>query len=148
MMIDDWSTIRSAIIMASLRRGGTRLLAMATVLVVDDDAEVRAAVCAMLSAAGYAVETAGGGLAALEIIKGKRIDLLLTDVVMRGLNGFNLARDAVLCRPAIKVLYYSGFTDFTIGRDVGQTFGKLLHKPLRAADLQREVAQALTARGR
>jgi len=47
---------------------------MASLLVVDDDADVLDAVCIMLRTAGYAVEKAGGGLAALEIIERKRID--------------------------------------------------------------------------
>jgi CheY-like chemotaxis protein len=122
-----------------------RPLIMASLLVVDDDTEVLDAVCIMLSTAGYTVERAGSGLAALEIVERKRIDLLLTDVVMRGLNGFNLARMAVLRRPAIKVLYYSGFSEFTTGQDEGQRFGKLLHKPLLPNDLRREVAVALAA---
>jgi CheY-like chemotaxis protein len=117
---------------------------LASLLVVDDDTEVLEALCAVLRASGHDVEQAGSGVAALDILERKRIDLLLTDVVMRGLNGFNLARIAVLRRPALKVLYYSGFTEFTIGRE-GQKLGKLLHKPLRADDLRREVAQALAA---
>ena len=114
---------------------------MASLLVVDDDAEVLDALCAVLRGAGYEIEPASGGVAALDVLERKRIDLLLTDVVMRGLNGFNLARIAVQRRPALKVLYYSGFTEFTIGRE-GQKLGKLLHKPLRADDLRREVASA------
>jgi CheY-like chemotaxis protein len=125
--------------------GHWRIVIMASVLVVDDNADVLSAVCSMLHAAGYTVEKASDGTAALEIIERKAIDLLLTDVVMRGLNGFNLARMAVRRRPGIKVLYYSGFTEFTIGPDEGAKFGKLLRKPLHPEDLHREVAQALAA---
>jgi CheY-like chemotaxis protein len=116
---------------------------MACLLVVDDDADVLEPVCAVLRGAGHKVEQASSGLAALEVLERARIDLLLTDVVMRGLNGFNLARMAVLRQAGLKVLYYSGYSEFTIGADNGVKFGKLLHKPLLPDDLRREVARAL-----
>lgn len=118
---------------------------MATLLVVDDDPDVLDAVCAALASTGHTVDRASGGLPALEILEGKRIDLLLTDVVMPGLHGFNLARMAVLRRPEIKVLYFTGYTEFTTGQDEGPKFGKLLHKPLRPDDIRREVDEALAA---
>jgi CheY-like chemotaxis protein len=121
---------------------------MASLLIVDDDPDVLDSMCAVLSSTRHQVERASNGLAALSVIERARIDLLLTDVVMRGMNGFNLARQAVLRRPAIKVLYYSGFSEFTIGQEDGQMFGKLLHKPLRASDLMREIDEALVARPR
>ena len=119
---------------------------MATMLVVDDDPDVLNSMCAVLSSTRHEVERASNGLAALSVIERVRIDLLLTDVVMRGMNGFNLARQAVLRRPAIKILYYSGFSEFTLGHVAGQMLGKLLQKPIRASDLVREVDEALTAR--
>ena len=118
---------------------------MASLLVVDDDADVLEPICAVLRGAGHNVEQASSVLAALEILERSRIDLLLTDVVMRGLNGFNLARMAVLRQAALKVLYYSGYSEFTIGADDGVKFGKLLHKPLLPDDLRHEVARALVA---
>jgi len=118
---------------------------MASLLVVDDDADVLDVLCTVLRSGGHDVEGAASGLAALTLIERQPIDLLLTDVVMRGLNGFNLARMAVLRRPSIKVLYYSGFSEFTIGQDDGPKFGKLLHKPLHPDELRRQVAQALAA---
>ena len=121
---------------------------MASVLVVDDDVDVLDAVCASLAAIGYAVECVSTGLAALDILddRSKQIDLLLTDVVMPGLHGFNLSRMARLRRPDLRVLYMSGFTDFQrILEDAGPRLGKLLRKPFRPADLWREVEAALAA---
>lgn len=118
---------------------------MAAVLVVDDDPDVLDVVCAVLSSLGHNVDRALGGLPALDILEGKHIDLLLTDVVMPGLHGFNLARMAVLRRPDIKVLYLTGYTEYTTERDEGQRFGKLLYKPLRPDELKREVDAALAA---
>ena len=77
---------------------------MATVLIVDDDPDVLDAVCAVLRGAGHSVAAASGALAALGILDRVGIDLLLTDVVMRGMSGFNLARRAVQRWPALKVL--------------------------------------------
>jgi two-component SAPR family response regulator len=105
------------------------------------------AVGAVLRGAGHKVETASGGLAALGVLERIRVDLLLTDVVMRGMNGFSLARRAVQRWPALKVLYYSGFTEFTIGRH-DTLSGKFLQKPLESDELRREVTWALTDRPR
>jgi DNA-binding NtrC family response regulator len=121
---------------------------MAFVLVVDDDADVLDSVCASLGALGYTVECVSSGLAALDVLddRSKEIDLLLTDVVMPGLHGFNLSRMARLRRPDLRVLYMSGYTDFErILEDTGPRFGKLLQKPFRPADLGREIETALAA---
>lgn len=120
---------------------------MASVLVVDDNTEVLDVVCAVLTSAGHAVERADGGFSALDILdQGKPLDLLLTDVVMPGLHGFNLARMAVLRRPEIKVLYYTGYSDSSIiAQDEGKRYGKMLHKPLRPDALKREVDEALAS---
>jgi DNA-binding NtrC family response regulator len=119
---------------------------MASLLLVDDDPDVLAALATALRSGGHDVDVASGGLAALGIVERSRIDLLLTDVVMRGMNGFKLARQAVQIRPTMKVLYYTGFTEFLVERDDNPMFGKLLSKPLRVDALLDEVDAALTPR--
>jgi DNA-binding NtrC family response regulator len=120
---------------------------VASVLVVDDDLFVLDACCAALTQAWHAVQRASSGLAALDIIAGKEpLDLLLTDVVMPGLHGFNLARMARLKRPGLRVLYMTAFADLdTVLQDEGPRMGKLLRKPLRPDDLRREVDEALAS---
>jgi DNA-binding NtrC family response regulator len=121
---------------------------MAFVLVVDDDADVLDSLCASLTALGYMVEAVSSGLAALDVLddRSKEIDLLLTDVVMPGLHGFNLSRMARLRRPDLRVLYMSGFADLErILQDAGPRLGKPLQKPFRPADLRREIETALAA---
>ena len=93
---------------------------MAALLLVDDDADVLDALASALASMGHTVARASGGLAALEIIdRQEPVDLLLTDVVMPGLHGFNLARMAILRRPDIRILYmsvevkYEGLTQLT-----------------------------------
>lgn len=123
---------------------------MASLLVVDDDADVLELICMALAAGGHTVKGVSGGLAALEILEdgSSHIDLLVTDVVMPGLHGFNLARMARLRHPDLKVLYMSGAADLAASkRDEGPKFGKMLQKPIRPGDLCREVAEALAGRG-
>ena len=119
---------------------------MASLLVVDDDTEVLGAMCAILTAAGHDVLPAEGGLRALDILDADKhaLDLILTDIVMPGLHGFNLSRMARLRRPAIRVLYISGCTETTIN-DMGPKLGKMLQKPIRPDDLRRAVTEALAA---
>jgi two-component system, cell cycle sensor histidine kinase and response regulator CckA len=119
---------------------------MASVLIVDDDPDVLDALFAVIASAGHVIERAGSGLAALDVIEGKRIDLLLTDVLMPGLHGFNLARMGRLRMPELRVLYISGFMELeTIVQDEGPRLGKLLSKPIAPAELRREIAEALAA---
>jgi CheY-like chemotaxis protein len=121
---------------------------MATVLVVDDDADALEALVAILKSGGHRTVKAESGTAALDILDSDAdVDLMLTDIVMPGLNGFNLARMARLRRRDIKILYMTGFHEQSAAvRDTGERLGKLLSKPLRAADLRKEVDAALHLR--
>jgi CheY-like chemotaxis protein len=121
---------------------------MATVLVVDDDADQLDVLVAIVKSGGHQTVKAGSGTAALDILDGETaIDLMLTDIVMPGLNGFNLARMARMRRRDIKILYMTGFHEQSAAmRDTGERLGKLLLKPLRAADLRKEINAALHLR--
>ncbi len=82
-----------------------------TVLVVEDDADVRSYVVETLSALNYSVREAADAEAALRILDDSApVDLLLTDVVMPGMNGRALAEAARLRRPGLKVLYMTGYS--------------------------------------
>ncbi len=120
------------------------------ILVVEDDALVRAYACQELRSLGYQVLEADSGPAALAIIERRDdIDLLFTDVVMPGgMSGRDLADRVRSLRPRMQVHYTSGYTENAIvhhGRlDPGV---KLLAKPYRRADLARAVRESLDARG-
>ena len=117
---------------------------MASLLVVDDDADVLEATCAVLKAAGHSVSGVPDALAALEIIESKApIDLLMTDVVMPGLHGFGLARMALIRRPDLKILYVSGHSELKEADDAAQ-LGRMLCKPVKPDGLRREVDEALS----
>jgi DNA-binding NtrC family response regulator len=118
---------------------------MATVLVVDDDVDVLNYLAEVLRDAGHDVISASGGNQALGCLDGApRVELLLTDVRMPDLNGFHLAHLAKARRPALKVLYISGYHEVENRRsDGGERYGKLLKKPIMTAELKREVETAL-----
>lgn len=117
-----------------------------TVMVVEDEAAVREAACAMLTELGYHCIQADGPDAALEILRrGDAVDLLFTDVVMPGsMKTPAFVKAARKLRLAMPVLYTSGYTENAIvhhGRlDEGVA---LLSKPYGKADLARKVAAAL-----
>lgn len=114
-----------------------------TVLFVEDEHAMRELVRDILSQKGFVVLTAADGDEALRLLTGRHIDLLLTDIVMPGMDGFQLATQAKLIRPHLKVLYTSGYAQKAAGRDELQ-HGKLLPKPLRPAALVWEINALLT----
>src|SRR5437870_2484821 len=82
-----------------------------TILIVDDEPEVRKLVAAMVTQFGHQALTADGGEQALTLYKksGGRIDLLVTDVVAPGMSGPMLAEKLSAMQPDLKVLYISGY---------------------------------------
>jgi CheY-like chemotaxis protein len=119
-----------------------------SILIVEDDALVREYVVTQIGSLGYSTLAASNAAEALAIINGPdRIDLLFTDVIIPGgLNGRQLATEALTLRPALKILYTSGYTENAIvhhGRlDIGVL---LLPKPYLASDLARMIRTALTS---
>lgn len=118
----------------------------ATILVVEDDVDVRKVVVNQLVVLGYRVAEARDGKAALELLRQeKSIDLLFTDMVMPGgMTGRDLAREARTILPTLKVLFTSGYAEAALARGghAGEQ-GKLLSKPYPMADLARKVREAL-----
>jgi CheY-like chemotaxis protein len=119
----------------------------ATILVVEDDTDVREVAVLCLADAGYRVLTAATGELALPIIaSGESIDLLFSDIVMPGgVNGFALARQAVALRPTLKVLLTTGYADQIAAHESMVARGELLAKPYRLGDLVARVAERLGA---
>ncbi|MFM0738078.1 response regulator [Paraburkholderia xenovorans] len=119
-----------------------------TILIVEDDADVRLTAVEMLAQLGYKVLTASSGDAALDFIDSDvPIDLLFTDVVMPGqVKSVELAQRAAARSPATPTLFTSGYTRdeiFHHGKlDAGVT---LLSKPYRRDDLARKVRSAIEA---
>jgi CheY-like chemotaxis protein len=122
-------------------RGGVE-----TVLVVEDDDALRLVTCEALVAVGYRVLSAPGMVDALELAArtSDDIELLVTDVVMRGGDGYELSQRLRALRPELAVLVVSGYPDDVIERH-GLPEGdfRLLRKPFTARELEREVRDVL-----
>ncbi len=117
-----------------------------TVLVVEDDAGVRGLVCKLLKMKGYSVLEAAGGNHAIEICECHKgaIDLMITDVVMPQMSGCDLAERLMDLRPAMKVLYMSGYTDnSTLHHGVLSTDMAFIQKPFAPESLARKVREVL-----
>ena len=109
-----------------------------TVLVVDDDPDIRDYAALVLQGCGYSVLTAVDGADALSVLgSNSGIDLLFTDIVMPGIDGFEVARRATQQSPGLKVLFTSGYAT-----EVSDA-GRLLRKPYRPQQLEGEVKAAL-----
>ena len=114
-----------------------------TVLLVDDDDDVRAFLAAVLEAGGFDVLPAEDGETALRLAEEAPIDLLLTDIRMPKLDGRELARRLAAGHPKLRILFVSGYP----GPDAdGLDTSRLIQKPVKAADLIRQVRRALRRR--
>jgi CheY-like chemotaxis protein len=118
----------------------------ATVLIVDDDPQVSAAAQRTLERAGYAVRAAANGSEALELASrhSGTIDLLITDLVMPEMGGRQLARQLSSVRPALVVLYTSGYTAEAMNQQAVLEEGdSFLGKPFTPDLLLRRVHEVL-----
>jgi len=115
------------------------------ILAVDDNRQVRMTVVLQLKALGYSVREAENAEAALAILRaGEHVDLLLTDVVMPGMSGKELATQAVRLCPELKVLFTSGFQGTSAQPEARLSADdQLLIKPYRKADLARALRDVL-----
>ena len=126
---------------SEIKRGNREVI-----LVVEDDAAVRNYVLELLLELNYDARAAEGGEAAAAILndEGQKIDLLLTDVVMPGMNGRQVAELAMAKRPGLRVLYMTGYSRDAIvhqGRlDAGVS---LIQKPLTELDLSIRIRSLL-----
>jgi hypothetical protein len=115
------------------------------ILVVEDRGLVRTLAGSVLSAAGFDVVTAAGGDEALELVRtGTEPDLLLTDVVMPGMSGAELARRLRRLHPELPVLYMSGYTDDVVQpAELAEPRTSFLAKPFHNAELVAAARSAL-----
>jgi two-component system, cell cycle sensor histidine kinase and response regulator CckA len=120
-----------------------------TVLLVEDEESVRELVRVTLASRGYQVLEAENGESGLRIAESfkEHIDILVTDVVMPGIGGRELARKLLLLRPAISVLYLSGYTeDAVVTRGALGPRIAFLQKPFTLQNLAKKVREVLLSR--
>jgi PAS domain S-box-containing protein len=117
-----------------------------TILLVEDEANLRYLARQYLEKQGYRVIEAADGAVAVQIAVAHEgmIHLLLTDVIMPGMNGRELAQRISEIRPNVKILYMSGYTENVIGRNGTLDAGvRLLQKPFTLRDLKSKVREVL-----
>ena len=119
-----------------------------TVLVVEDNIDMRLLSVSALKDLGYRPVEAASGWDALRLLEHEpSVDLLFSDVLLPGgMTGFDLARQASARWPSLKVLFTSGYTERSIlPEDVADRGWQLMPKPYRWADLGRKIADILAA---
>jgi DNA-binding response OmpR family regulator len=117
------------------------MFALHTILVVEDEEDIRAIIVNVLTKPGYQVLEAADGAEALRLMEDAAVDLLITDVVMPDMNGFELAQEARALHPGIILIYMSGF--YTEAQRRSGPRGLMLTKPFRPSLLLDEVTKAL-----
>ena len=116
-------------------------------LVVDDDAAVRALACETLGMLGYAVLDAASGVEALEILSNTRPDIMLFDYAMPGMSGAELARQARERWPGVPIVFASGHADTEAVEHALGGQALILRKPFDMESLARVLA-GLSARSK
>ena len=117
-----------------------------TILLTEDEDSVRVVATAALERRGYRVLAAADGESAIAISRAfpGRIDLLISDVVMPGINGQHLAKQLQMMRPGMRVLFVSGYTDDAVlMKGLALNEGTFLQKPFTSLELARRVRVVL-----
>jgi two-component system cell cycle sensor histidine kinase/response regulator CckA len=130
----------------SRRRPETRPALSGVVLLVEDMAPLRYALSSLLADAGLEVKAAESGEHALEVLKGSpKVDVVLTDVVMPGMDGIELARRLVRAGMKAPIVFMSGYADTKLLEKIDREFpGRaLVKKPFDRRDLLEAMQQAL-----
>jgi len=122
-----------------------------TILLVEDDASVRELTCDILQARGYEILVASSPSQALELCNryNRQIHLVLTDLIMPGMNGAEMADLITKLRPETQVLFMSGYSDSAVLQE--ETRGKqlnFLQKPFSASVLHKRVRETLDSRAK
>jgi CheY-like chemotaxis protein len=139
--VDQWAAAREDA-RDRTRLGGEISL---SVLVVEDDPDVRDLAVEILEMNGYAVRSAGNGAEALSILRRERdIVLIFTDIVMPGgMNGSQLAEAALRIQPDLRILFASGYADQSILDHLIRDGMSFVQKPYRPRDIAARVRALL-----
>jgi signal transduction histidine kinase/ActR/RegA family two-component response regulator len=116
-----------------------------TILLAEDDDELRTLTARVLTAQGYRVLEASDGVDALRVAEehSGALDLLTTDMVMPAMGGHDLANELTARRPGLKVLFVSGYSDEMVGRGALGPGDAFLQKPVDPKTLARKVREVL-----
>ena len=114
-----------------------------SVLVVDDDANLRGVLVETLDSLGYRVLEAEDGPAGLAVLERELPDLLMLDFAMPGMNGAEVARHALARHPDLPIMFATGYADIEAINDVAGPQALVLRKPFRVSELQAMLGMAL-----
>ena len=119
---------------------------MSKILLAEDDQAMRTFLSASLRRAGHDVQDFEDGEGALEALEREVFDLLLTDIVMPGIDGIELARRGAELDPAMKIVFITGFAAVALNPESqAPKEAKVLSKPFHLRDLVNEVERMLAA---
>jgi two-component system, cell cycle response regulator CpdR len=139
---DNESDDKAMTLSAQTVTGGRTV--MASILVAEDDQAVRDFVSRALAYYGHSVTSVPDGSAALAALSERRFDLMLTDIVMPGLDGVALAAQASKQDPAMPVLMMTGFA--SEGQRAQSAVERVISKPFSLKEICAAVEEALAAR--
>jgi PAS domain S-box-containing protein len=117
----------------------------ATILVIEDDPDVRSTLLACLEAIGYRVIEAEDGPSGLNKLRENTPDLVMVDFAMPGMNGAEVAKAARAMRPGLPIVFASGYSETTAIEEAAGHDALVLRKPFGLDDLRTVVAEALEA---
>jgi signal transduction histidine kinase/CheY-like chemotaxis protein len=115
----------------------------ATILVVDDDPDVRAFLAESLDSLGYAAITAEGGSAALSALDRISPDVMILDFAMPEMNGAEVAKRIRELRPDLPIIFASGYSETAAIKSVTSDRSRVLHKPFKVHELQAALGELL-----
>ncbi|MDE2133533.1 MAG: response regulator, partial [Alphaproteobacteria bacterium] len=119
---------------------------MAHILLVEDDESLRKFLAQALIRAGHEVADFGDGEDAYGCLKGVRFDLLLTDIVMPGMDGIELAKRAAEMNPPMKIMFITGFAAVALHPSSNAPKqAKVLSKPFHLREIVAEVERMMAA---
>jgi signal transduction histidine kinase/CheY-like chemotaxis protein len=115
----------------------------ATILVVDDDPDVRTFLTESLDSLGYAAVTVEGGSAALKALEQTSPDVMILDFAMPEMNGAEVAKRIRQLRPDLPIIFASGYSETAAIRSVTGDRSRVLHKPFKVHELQAALGELL-----
>ena len=116
------------------------------ILLAEDDEAMRLYLERALQNAGFVVDSVDRGTEAVTLLESKVYDLLLSDIVMPGMDGIELAQRCNRISPSTKVMFITGFAAVTLKANRDQPQARVLSKPFHLKDLVLEVARTLDDR--
>ena len=112
---------------------------MTKILLAEDDDSMRLYLAKALERVGYLVTSVDRGTAAIPLLEEESFDLLLTDIVMPEMDGIELAQQAAVIAPDMRVMFITGFAAVALKASKAAPTAKVLSKPFHLRDLVAEV---------